>query len=79
MIIAVLNAANVVTNILRDEQALLADPVSEGRWIDVTRQYCEVGFVFDPESGSFEVRAGDMRAGDMRAGRALQASGAAWP
>lgn len=69
MIIAVLNDANVVTNILRDEQALLADPVSEGRWIDVTRQRCEVGSVFDPESGSF----------DARVGRAIQASGAAWP
>jgi hypothetical protein len=69
MIIAVLNDANVVTNILRDEQALLADPVSEGRWIDVTRQRCEVGSVFDPESGSF----------DARAGRAIQMSGAAWP
>jgi hypothetical protein len=58
MIIAVLNDANVVTNILRDEQALLADPGSADRWIDVTRQRCEVGSVFNPESGSFDSSAG---------------------
>ena len=70
MIIAVLNDANVVTNILRDEQALLADPVSEGRWIDVTRQHCEVGSVFDPESGSFGVSA---------PGPTAHGAGALWP
>lgn len=67
MIIAVLNAANVVTDILRDEQALLADPVPDSRWIDVTRQRCEVGSVFDPESGSFHIAAN----------RAIRAHGAA--